>query len=137
MPLISLLMLASASQPPDELRVDLDRVRNAKGVIHACLTADARRFPDCKGDPRALTRTVPATARQLAFSGVAPGDYALTLFHDENANGKLDMVLGIPREGFGFSRNPVVRFGPPRYEKVVIRLGSGITRMRVRLQYIL
>ena len=136
--ILFMLLLASASPPAvNQLHVDVERLRNAKGILRACLTADSRHFPDCEGDPKALTLSVPAGTRQLSFSGFPPGDYALTVFHDENANGKLDMTLGIPREGFGFSRNPVVRFGPPRYENVVIRLGSGITPMRLRLQYIL
>lgn len=47
------------------------------------------------------------------------------------------MFLGIPKEGFGFSRNPAVRFGAPRFEQVYIELGPGFTRTSVRMQYIL
>jgi uncharacterized protein (DUF2141 family) len=46
-------------------------------------------------------------------------------------------LLGIPREGFGFSRNPVVRFGAPRFNNVSMQLGPGYTRIRIRLQYLL
>lgn len=39
------------------------------------------------------------------FRGVRPGHYGVAVFHDENANGKVDTnFLGIPKEGFGFSR---------------------------------
>lgn len=119
------------------LQVDVEGLRNSRGVLQGCLTADRQSFPDCRRDPKAMKVTVPAGTRRLVFSNFPPGDYAVTLFHDTNANGKLDTVLGLPLEGFGFSRSPVVRFGPPRYDDVNIRLGSGFSRITVRVQYIL
>jgi uncharacterized protein (DUF2141 family) len=43
----------------------------------------------------------------------------------------------VSKEGFGFSRNPVVRFGAPRFDNVRIELAPGFTRAPVRMQYIL
>ena len=128
---------AAASQPSPALEVEIHGLRNTKGVIHACLSRDPRHFPDCKRDVNAIKLTVPATVKRLRLAGYAPGRHALTLFHDENRNQRLDTVLGIPREGFGFSRNPVVRFGAPKFRQVDIELGSGFTREAVRMQYLL
>jgi uncharacterized protein (DUF2141 family) len=129
--------VAAASAPATQLDVVVERVRSERGLIHACITANSKFFPDCSKDPQALKRTVPAAATRVQFTGFAPGEYALTLIHDENANQRLDTMLGIPKEGFGFSRNPVVRFGAPRFKQVDIKLGSGFTRAAVRMQYIL
>jgi uncharacterized protein (DUF2141 family) len=133
----AILPLLIATAEMSTLEVDLDALRNNKGVIQACLTEDRAHFPDCKADPRAIKQTVRSDAGRLLFTGLQPGDYALALFHDENGNAKFDTTLGIPREGFGFSRNPAVRFGAPRFDKVSIRLAPGYTRIRVRLQYLL
>jgi len=129
------LMLAAVQTSAVE--IDLDGLRNSKGVIQACLLRDRKRFPDCKADPQAIKLTVPASSGRLMFTDLEPGEYAIALFHDENANGKLDTLLGIPREGFGFSRNPVVRFGAPRYDQVSIEIAAGFTRIRVKVQYLL
>ena len=129
--------LVSAAPPAASVEVDLTAVRSARGVIHACMTRSPAHFPNCKTDPGALKRTVPANLRQLQFNSIPTGRYALSVFHDENANAKLDTLVGIPREGFGFSRNPVVRFGPPRFEKVSMELAPGFTRTSVRMQYLL
>ena len=51
-------------------------------------------------------------ADAIHIDGVAPGEYSLLVIHDENRNGKLDKALGMPREGFGFSRNPAHPLGP-------------------------
>jgi uncharacterized protein (DUF2141 family) len=130
-------LLMAAAAPTSSLEVDLDGLRNGRGMIQACLMRDRKSFPDCKSDPAAVKQTVPASAARLLFTNLPPGQYALALFHDENVNSKLDTLLGIPREGFGFSRNPVVRFGAPRYDQVSIELAPGFTRLRVRLQYLL
>ena len=130
-------LLAAAAPATATYEVDVSALRNAKGVIHACLSRDPRHFPDCSRDPQALKLTVPASTHRIRFAGFAPGNYALTLFHDQNDNGRLDTTLGIPREGFGFSRNPAVRFGAPRFGQVNIELPSGYTRHSVRMQYIL
>ena len=61
----------------------------------------------CDEDPARISRIVAAReAERDPYRGVAPGDYSLLVIHDENRNGRLDKVLGLPREGFGFSRNP-------------------------------
>lgn len=80
---------------------------------------------------------MPAAQAELRFEGLPSGTYAVSLFHDENANGRLDTVLGIPREGFGFSRNPPIRFGPPRFSAARFALTSGDSVERVRLKYLL
>lgn len=130
-------ILAAASEPETVLDVDVQKLRNSHGVVHACLTRNPAHFPDCRGDPAALKQSVPAGKPQIHFAGFVPGVYALTLFHDENANHRLDKMMGIPKEGFGFSRSPVVRFGPPSFDNVRIDLAPGITRATVRMQYIL
>jgi uncharacterized protein (DUF2141 family) len=68
---------------------------------------------------------------------VPPGDYALLVLHDENGNNKVDTMLGIPREGVGFSRNPRLMFGPPRFEAVRIHIPAGASETDVKLQYFL
>ena len=136
-PLFLSFALSVSSQTTSTLEVDVVGLRNTRGFLEACLTQDRARFPDCSSDPHAVSATVQASLGRLIFSGVAPGEYAVLLFHDQNANRRLDTLLGIPREGFGFSRNPIVRFGAPRYDKVNIQLAPGFTRISVKLQYLL
>lgn len=131
------LPLMAASPPTASVEIDFSGLRNANGVIHACLTQSSAHFPDCRSDPSALTRTIPASAGKVEFTGVPPGRYAMSAIHDENGNRKLDLFLGMPREGFGFTQNPRVRFGPPKFEKSSIELSPGFSRANVRIQYLL
>jgi uncharacterized protein (DUF2141 family) len=113
-------------------------LRSAKGNVLICLTANARAFPDCSKDPQARSLTAPATrAAALHFDGLAPGSYAVSLIHDENGNGKLDTSLFVPREGFGFSRNPAIAFGPPKFASARFEIGGGDATQTVRVRYML
>lgn len=131
------LPLPAANTPSATVEVDVSGLRSSRGFIHACLTARPEHFPECQSDPAAQTQSVPSTAGQVVFRNVPPGRYALAVFHDANANRRLDTFMGIPREGFGFSRNPVIRFGAPRFDKVSINLAPGFARTTVKLQYLL
>lgn len=55
----------------------------------------------------------------MVFKNIEKGEYAYSLFHDVNDNGKLDdNFLGIPREPYSFSNEKPGTFGPPAYKKV-------------------
>ena len=128
---------AGVDSRPAGLTIQVVNLRNPKGVVHACLTRNSRHFPDCRADPLALRSTILATAQILRFPELPAGQYAVTLFHDENRNQRLDMLMGMPREGFGFSGNPRIRFGAPKFKDVTITVPPGQTVQTVRMQYLL
>ena len=130
-------LVAGVDSQQATLTVHVTKVRSRKGVVHACLTRDSHHFPDCRADPLAVRSTVPATAQTLVFPTLPAGRYAVTLFHDENRNQRLDMLMGMPREGFGFSGNPRIRFGAPRFKDVTIAIPPGQTVQTIRMQYLL
>ena len=113
------------------------QLRSAKGLIRVCVTSDPAKFPGCHGDAQALVRNVPAASRVIAFDGLPHRSYAVALIHDENGNHKLDTFAGIPREGFGFSRNPAIGFGPPRFSAARFPVAGDAERQQVRMRYIL
>lgn len=132
MALSSLALIGSTA--PGEVELELSGLRSTKGVVQICLTRDADRFPDCA--PGSL-RAVPAAQTRVRFDSLPSGAYAVALFHDENRNNKLDTMLGIPREGFGFSRNPAIGFGPPKFSAARFTVTSGGSAERVKLKYLL
>lgn len=122
---------------PAQLQVTLDHVRSTRGLLQLCLTRDIAAFPDCSADPTAVKVSVAAGVRTVILTAPQPGRYALAVLHDANANGRADTTLGIPREGFGFSRNPAIRFGPPRFADAAVEIGPGLSRQTVRMLYLI
>lgn len=139
-PRAALLVLAAlpliSAAPVSRLEIGIDQLRSAKGMIRLCLTADPDNFPQCVDDARALTRSVPAGQRGIHLDGLPHGNYAAAVIHDENNNAKLDTLAGIPREGFGFSRNPAIRFGPPRFTAARFTLDSVAETQQIKMRYI-
>ena len=135
---ILIWLALAAAQGPAELEIQVQGLRNMRGAVRLCLTRNPAHFPDCNRDPAAVKRSVNAAqAASIRLGGMAPGVYALAVIHDENGNGRLDKFMGIPREGFGFSRNPRIRMGPPSFEEVRFELRTGRVRQSVQMKYLL
>ena len=66
-----------------------------------------------------------------------PGEYALSIFHDTNDNGKLDTnFIGIPNEPVALSNNARPRFGPPKYKDAVFVVGDKPLTQRISMEKI-
>lgn len=119
------------------VEIEVTKLRSAKGALRICLTSDPGNFPACTDDADALKRSIPATQRTIRFEALPLGGYAAAVIHDENGNRKLDTVLGIPREGFGFSRNPGIRMGPPRFSAARFALNGDGADQSITMRYLL
>jgi uncharacterized protein (DUF2141 family) len=128
--------VSAQATPPSTLDVAVSGLRNLKGNVLICVTADPKAFPDCSKDPASRKAIVAADkAARVRFAGMAAGTYAISLIHDENANGKLDTKAMIPGEGFGFSNNPMILFGPPGFKRAKFVVGEGLTVQAVKMKY--
>lgn len=128
---------AAPAGPAQPVSLVLDGLRSNRGQILVCLTRNAAHFPDCSKDPEKRHFTVAAKAGPIPLGAVAPGDYTIAIVHDENGNGKLDTFAGIPREGVGFSRNPVLRFGAPSFRSASFPVAGAPVEQVVKLKYFL
>ena len=134
---MTILIGLGAAAAPGSLDAGVQGFRSQKGQVMACLTTHPEHFPNCQDDPHARRMTVPTRlAASLNFEGLPSGTYALALIHDENGNGKLDTMLGIPREGFGFSNNPAIRFGAPSFKSAGVAIVSGQVDETVKIKYL-
>ncbi|MEP7222331.1 MAG: DUF2141 domain-containing protein [Novosphingobium sp.] len=135
--LACLPVLVGAGPPGADVSVTVTGLRNVRGQVLACLTTAKRGFPDCTRDPAARHLIMPAAeGMTLDFGPVPPGVYAVSLLHDENGNGKADMMLMIPREGFGFSRDAPVRFGPPSFKDAAFTVAAQPVQQTIRMRYV-
>lgn len=97
-----------------KLTVEIIGLRNSNGKIHLELSnSEEIRITG-------ITKQIIDGKCQFVFENLKPDRYAFKFFHDENKNNKIDVNwLGIPKEGFGFSNNPSMTFGPPSFEKTI------------------
>ncbi len=104
------------------LTVEISDIRSSTGVIHLELSNNN------KGQIAAISKNISNKKCIFVIENLQPGKYAFKFIHDENINDKLDTNwLGIPKEGFGFSNNPSMTFGPPSFEKTVFEITESMT----------
>ena len=129
---------AAATASPATLEVNISGLRSMKGNVLVCVTANPRFFPDCSKDPKSFRATLPARdSAQVSFRGLAQGTYAIAVVHDENGNDKMDMAIFIPKEGFGFSRNPAIVAGPPKFKAAAFAIDAAAVSQRIKMKYML
>lgn len=59
----------------------------------------------------------------VKFENIPAGVYAVSIFHDENNNNKLDSnFIGIPKEDYGCSNNAKGFMGPPKWKDAKFNL---------------
>jgi uncharacterized protein (DUF2141 family) len=118
------------------LTVALSGARNDKGRLAVALFASKDDFPRQERALRGQLAPIARGSAVVTFRGLAPGVYAVAVLHDENSNSKMDFnFLGMPLEGYGFSRDAPVSFGPPSFEAAAIRLVARHSRSSIRLRY--
>lgn len=98
-----------------ELLIKVDNIRLLKGKIKLALYDHEDRFLKTAvtwGDLAIVDHSL-----VYSFKGLKQGIYAVSIFQDENENGKLDAnFFGIPTEPYGFSNNAKGMFGPPSFK---------------------
>jgi len=107
-----------------ELTIDVKNLRNNNGSIRIAIWDQARGFP--KDYTTAIDQvSIAANETTYTFKNLKAANYALAIFHDANNDENLNTNrIGIPSEGFGFSNNPRILFGPPNYRKCNFKLNA-------------
>ncbi|MET0334190.1 MAG: DUF2141 domain-containing protein [Rhizobacter sp.] len=120
------LAIAGAAQALT-LTIVVSEARSPQGTINAALYNGESTWLKA-GEATQVTK-VPTTDGKtlLVFTNLAPGRYAVSMFHDENGNGQLDKnVLGMPTERYGFTGTGG-SFGPPSFADASIDLQADTT----------
>ncbi|MDB5247596.1 MAG: hypothetical protein JWQ40_1990 [Segetibacter sp.] len=98
---------------------EIRNLENDKGVCRACLFNNPASFKGETGNPfQCVAVPVKNLIAQAVFTNIPAGTYALFVFHDENSNNKIDKnFIGIPKEGYGASKNKLPFAGAPTYDE--------------------
>ena len=120
------------------IHVDVVGLHNNNGQVFCALYASAEGFPkDSRKATRRNTSSISDKIASCEFLGIEPGTYALSVFHDENSNGKLDTnFMGIPREGVGASNDARGHMGPPKFDAAQFQFSGGRFNLKITINYL-
>jgi uncharacterized protein (DUF2141 family) len=121
------------------LTVTINGIKNHQGQVCLSLFDREQGFPnDGNNAIQAYCVEVIDSQLEVKFPNLQAGNYAVAVFHDANNDGTLNRNwLGIPTEGFGFSQNPNILKGIPKFSASAIKITNSNKNIEISLQYIL
>ncbi len=134
--------LVSGPLPAAELWVTLENVRGSEGKLLVALHNNAETYAtdsDFASDGfqayawQVVEPRSPET--RLHFADIPAGRYAVSGFHDENGDRRLNRQIfpltGMPSEPYVISNNGVLMFGKVRFEDALFEIREPRTEIRI------
>lgn len=130
-------VMKTVKQGNGTIVVELEGFRNNQGNVIVSLFRKSKGFPEDMDEAVKNTDAAIAERRaRVVFDKIPYGEYALSVLHDENNNGKMDSnLMGFPKEGHGASNNPQRQFAPPKFEDARFLLDSEGLVLTVKVRY--
>lgn len=111
----------------------IDGFANSDGIARIRLTDSKDNFNGSK--PVKELEAQVKEGKVIVSIPVPYGEYAISVYHDENENNLLDKgMFDIPKEAYGFSNNARGTFGPPEYEAVKFMVNTPQTLMNITVK---
>ncbi len=124
------------AEAEDKIVVNVSRIGNGNGRVGCALYLNEDGFP-AKNEKahKTMWATINSSEAVCEFDGIEPGTYAVSVFHDEDMNGKLNTkFLGRPAEGWGVSNNVSAgTFGPPGYDEARFQYTGNTMHISIEL----
>jgi uncharacterized protein (DUF2141 family) len=122
---------------PVRLIVNVDGVRSSDGLVAVTLYADIRKRFLAKRGALYVGRVKAQQGRtRVCIHLPKTGVYGLAVYHDADGDRGFDKTkLGLPAEGFGFSRNAPTLFGLPNFTHVRMNVPRNGMSTTLKLKY--
>ncbi|WP_191755862.1 DUF2141 domain-containing protein [Komarekiella delphini-convector] len=113
------------------LTIAVNGIRHQKGEICFRVFANEEGFPlSDTSEVQSGCAKITGNSVKKVFSGLKPGAYAVAVVDDQNGDRKLNTdFFGIPKEGFGISKNPTVSIqtGTPKFRDASVAVSKNTT----------
>ena len=133
---LQVLWISGAALAAD-LTIEVKDIRSKEGKLQVAVFDQEAAYDKSDISQSYATLTLPINAENSTFTlHEAPeGRYAVSLFHDENADDKLETGLtGIPKEGYGTS-NAANKYDQPSFASASSQLENDDVRLTIQMHY--
>jgi uncharacterized protein (DUF2141 family) len=132
--ILIIFLMSIHSSFANEVTLKFTETKNKPGRILIAVFDDPKEFPDKKAF---LNKIIPVTKEASDYEvrlDLPLGNYAISIFLDENHNNVLDKnFLGIPKERFGFSKNPPISTGAPGFYECEVEVKNDNHNFEIKL----
>ena len=134
--LIALGVTIAAPAVAGDLEIRVGGVNNGDGRVMVAVFDAAERVMGDDTQTAALMLPARKGVVRAVIGDLPPGTYAISVYHDANGNQELDTnMLGMPREGYGFSNDARGVAGPPSFQAASFEIGADPAVVDLRLSY--
>jgi len=124
--IIGVLIYQSQVQENFSIEVTVEDVANNDGKIFLALYNSETNF--LEKSYKGTKSEIMNNSSTITFEDIPSGVYAISVFHDENDNGKMDTnFMGIPKEDYGCSNDASGFMGPPKWKDAKFELKTDKT----------
>lgn len=110
------------------LTVKITNFEKIHGNIEVSVYNNQKDFPKELKEYKTSSTKVNEKTEIVTFSNLPKGEYAIAIFHDENSDGECNRtILGIPKEGYGFSNNIKPKISAPSFNECKFMLNDNKT----------
>ena len=118
-------LFINAPVETSELTITVNNIKHIEGTIEIGLFNKGDRFLEEGQAYKTLSVQVKSKSETFVIKDLPKGEYAISLYHDKNSNGKCDRnLIGIPKEPYAFSNNFKPRFSAPTFKDCEFDLSS-------------
>jgi len=120
------------------LTVHVTDLKSSKGVVQFSLYNTNGTIPDEKFKKYYLQEKSKITGNSstITFKNLPEGEYAVSILHDENQNGKIDKKWLYPTEGVGFSNMTSINLlNRPNFKKTKFKVEAN-KQIKIKIIYL-
>lgn len=130
--LFTLYSINAQNESVSDITVVVSNFDNNQGKAYVALYNSEASFLN-KGFEATFTK-IENNSCTITFKAVPNGIYAISMFHDENDNNKMDTALfGIPKEDYGCSNNATGFMGPPKWQDAKFQINNKSITQHIQL----
>ena len=125
-------MLPTMENSRAEITIVIENIKHNNGQIIIGICNSDENFPKKPFIRKSVS--IKDGIATLVLKDIEYGEYAVSIIHDENSNGKIDFhFYGPPKEHTAASNNAKSFFGPPSWEDAKFLVDKELVEVRIRM----
>lgn len=114
------------------IQVIITDIKSDEGMVYIGLYNSEETFLDKRY--KSARSTIENGEVIITFADIPMGTYAVSVFHDENGNQKMDTnFMGIPKEDIGCSNNAKGFMSAPKWKKAKFDVGDSEVSLTINM----
>lgn len=128
-----LLFVFVINATAQKVTIQVTGIKETKGNILIGVYNSSVNFAKVGSETKLMSVPADSETVSVEITDLKEGEYAFTILHDKNANGKCDFnLLGIPKEAIGFSNNVKPKLKTPSFNDVKVNVKDSLT-LKIKL----